>query len=212
MFLLWQLVQRNLSVQGFRSLMTACSAALLFFHGAALAADVRLKNRYTFDGMTNGNIDADVVLAANVADESRMICNVMFQGIIEAVDADKLKAILQKMSDEQKGRVCFDSPGGSFAEGIKVAELLAVEGVGTGIESGATCLSACALAFMGGRVPFGGIGTGQLNRFLHVRGALGFHAPFVGGSASSQDVVPAAKLVEAYNAAVRAVNQLVKLG
>lgn len=177
----------------------------------AISADIKSINKRTFDDMNNGNIDADISMSANLVNDAAMICNVVVSGSITPGDAEQLDRILSAYPELNQVRVCFDSPGGSFAEGIKIAALLADKGIGTGIDAGAQCYSACALAFMGGRSPFGGLGTGTLNRYLHVRGKLGFHAPYIGGHASNTSV-PAEKLVEAYNAAVNATNQLVKLG
>lgn len=46
--------------------------------------------------------------------------------------------------------VCLDSPGGGLPEALKRAALFRERGIGTRLESGARCESACALLFMAG--------------------------------------------------------------
>ncbi|MCH2094184.1 MAG: hypothetical protein MK160_03610 [Rhodobacteraceae bacterium] len=76
---------------------------------------------------------------------------------------------------QESYRVCFDSPGGSLIEGIELGKYLFHNHVGSAVSKRASCLSACAVAFMGG-VDFSDNGL-QNNRVLLVRGALGFHSP-----------------------------------
>ena len=82
-------------------------------------------------------------------------CSLSLSGPIEPGDADDLKTFLaqngiQEWDLYRKDRICLDSPGGSFSEGVKLAKLFNLRGIGTGVEAGKRCESACALAFMGG--------------------------------------------------------------
>jgi hypothetical protein len=67
-------------------------------------------------------------------------------------------------------RLCLNSPGGDYREGLRVAGYLMEKSVGTAVAEGGECYSACAIIFMGGTFPW----KGELNRYLHVRGILGF--------------------------------------
>jgi hypothetical protein len=80
------------------------------------------------------------------------------------------------------------SEGGNFEETIRIVEMMLgfllpqssndLELV-TEIEAGDKCLSACAFIFMAGMECSG---TGVIctpSRYLHVKGTLGFHAPFL---------------------------------
>jgi hypothetical protein len=77
--------------------------------------------------------------------------------------------------DERTVSICLNSKGGSFSEGIKLAELLFNRGLTTVIEYGSECYSACATIFMAGVIPE------QIApmRKLSVGGILGFHAPYL---------------------------------
>lgn len=74
-------------------------------------------------------------------------------------------------------RLCMDSPGGALAEGVAMARLLREARIGTAVGRGARCLSACAVAFMGGTAELEGRMPPQRDRVLHPLGTLGFHAP-----------------------------------
>ena len=108
-------------------------------------------------------------------------CAVSLTGPIEKGDADRLKAFLAENNfpewDQYRtGRICLDSPGGSFSEGVELAKLFNTQGFGTGVEAGKRCESACALAFMGG-TKIGDEEFRSPHRVLHPRAKLGFHAP-----------------------------------
>jgi len=96
-------------------------------------------------------------------------------------DSDQLAAALQSL--EQQGGLAatgpravvdFDSTGGSLDEGMRMGRVLRRFGVGTLIRAGDRCLSACALAFLGGATP--GPEGAVANRSLEIGGQLGFHA------------------------------------
>lgn len=81
--------------------------------------------------------------------------------------------------------VCLDSPGGSLLEGTRIAALVEENRIGTVIDDGAVCLSACSIIFMLGAVDGGELTTDigenrvllEFSRRLHVNGTLGFHRP-----------------------------------
>ena len=137
-----------------------------------------------------------------------MSCFLRLSGVIEKGDADRLKALLIQIygsadaynplySDEYHGqRLCLDSQGGSFAEAIRIADLITGK-LGTAVSRGATCLSACSIVFMAGSVSTESDAGIVANRKLHAGGTLGFHAPSLvvpGGSYSEGQVNTAYKI------------------
>lgn len=122
-------------------------------------------------------------------------CIARLSGPIEAGDAGRLRALLGRLAGEPRyaafmsvhadpfemslmepRNLCLDSRGGSYTEAIRLIEVVH-GGLGTVVAAGAECLSACSLVFMAGSHNTG-TDIGILpNRFLHVDGRLGFHAP-----------------------------------
>src|SRR5437870_8983810 len=79
------------------------------------------------------------------------------KGIIVPGDTAKFQAIYEPIAktftnigDEQSVRIFFDSPGGSYIEGLLLGRYLHRSGLGTYIRRGDACFSACAMAFLGG--------------------------------------------------------------
>lgn len=137
-----------------------------------------------------------------------------YTGPVEAGDSQRLrKRLTQHLSNtnvfcetEMPAVIYLDSPGGNFSEGIKLAALFRQLGVGTIISPGAECLSACAVAFLGGtRHLCLDSDTGGYRRLMP--GArLGFHAPRLllpNRNYNNQQVTAA------YDTAVKQVGQLV---
>ena len=102
-------------------------------------------------------------------------CTHRFTGPIENGDAAAFEAI--PTDDENYAMLCLDSPGGSFGEAIRIAKIFSGKNIGTRIDAGATCESACALIFMSGRHVSSQTENITRLRILHPQGKLGFHAP-----------------------------------
>ncbi|MBS0520647.1 MAG: hypothetical protein JSR90_18260 [Proteobacteria bacterium] len=102
-------------------------------------------------------------------------------GLFEAGDADKLRRQLVELKTStppEPGKplttVELSSSGGDLVEGFKVGYLFREFDVATVVRKGDSCLSACALAFLGGtisHVP----PTVVLGRSIEVGGIVGFH-------------------------------------
>jgi hypothetical protein len=80
-------------------------------------------------------------------------------GIIEAGDSFHLRAALariraqgDRIPDQPLAIVELDSPGGDMLEGLNLGYLFREFDVMTSVRKGAMCLSACAMAFLGGTV------------------------------------------------------------
>lgn len=116
-------------------------------------------------------------------------CAITLAGRIEAGDAARLEAAIAEAKTrvppflsaspdtQQRRRICLDSPGGALAEGVAIAELLRRQVFGTLVPRGASCLSACAVAFMGGTAYDDPTVPPFPDRVLHPTARLGFHAP-----------------------------------
>ncbi len=141
-------------------------------------------------------------------------CNISLSGPIEKGDARKLRSAFNDGKFHSEGpyaKLCLDSRGGLYSEALVLAEFLLNNFVSTVVPDGAECYSACAIVFMAGleRQEEGGRGVA---RSLHVGGKLGFHAPFI-----SLEQLPDARygkqdVFKTYQAAVRGIQKLVKLG
>ena len=103
-------------------------------------------------------------------------CDYVYSGPVEEGDADKIDTMIPATS--MGTRLCLDSPGGDFIEGLKMFHSIwNKDSIETYVRNGDGCFSACAIAFSGGsRV----VGTGAIRSSAAViePGArLGFHAP-----------------------------------
>lgn len=111
-----------------------------------------------------------------------MNCDATLEGTIILGDAERLSEFIRVYDLTTRWRfanttvLCMDSPGGNFSEGIKLGEAIAYDGITTAIGNGARCESACAIAFMYGRVYHPEMRYAP-SRQVHPLGVLGFHAP-----------------------------------
>ncbi|UDL87985.1 ATP-dependent Clp protease proteolytic subunit [Mesorhizobium sp. PAMC28654] len=109
---------------------------------------------------------------------------VKLSGEVTTGDLSKLKNILAGFDTEGRneydGRVqlYLDSPGGSYSEGLAVADYVRKEGISTRVTSDAVCLSACAIIFMHG-VARDPDETAYLDRKIEIGARVGFHAPYL---------------------------------
>lgn len=167
---------------------------------------------------------------------TRASCNIRLTKVVSAGDLKRLKQALQQvdralsrqladapLAEVWGGRnptVCLNSPGGNYAEALKIAEFLLKDearppeagwiGVTTYVERGAECLSACALIFMAGKFVDRG-GETTPNRILHVGGRLGFHAPYVDPTLLDDKSYSRDELAAAHAAATVAISSAIKL-
>ena len=117
---------------------------------------------------------------------------VRLTGEIVPGDAEKLRAVVTKGLQDislANGRdyapvpgdnlvvVSFDSPGGDFRTGIEIGKVIRELSMPTLVENDASCLSACAVAFMSGYLLQVESDPERL-RVVEAGGRLGFHRPF----------------------------------
>lgn len=150
----------------------------------------------------------ELALAANVerVQGSSIGCTIKLTGTIVDGDAEKVGAVLKEAYQlEGPVRVCFDSPGGSYLEGLEIAK---VNYAPTGVDDGDRCESACFLAFMSGIIDRMEDRVYLADRVMHPRAKVGLHAPSLNvdsGSFSSDE------LNKAYQIALQTIAELLNL-
>ncbi|MBV8394251.1 MAG: hypothetical protein JOY81_13805 [Alphaproteobacteria bacterium] len=85
-------------------------------------------------------------------------------GFIAEGDAERMRAVLSALKrgalDAPLATVELSSPGGDLAEGVKLGYLFREFDVATRVRRGDTCISSCALAFVGGTTSHAGSHAG----------------------------------------------------
>ncbi len=126
---------------------------------------------------------ANTAQAARITPGKAGLCRVTLEGEIAPGDVEKLRAApmdipiwWSNFEDGSWAAICLDSPGGSLSSGLELARYVLDNRIGTIIDDGAECLSACALIFMFGTA-HQHESVALTNRRLHVGGRLGFHQP-----------------------------------
>jgi hypothetical protein len=170
-------VSRSVLAAALASLAHACLTSVFLLAAPAVHA-------MTF-GVTTTSVDAPGA-PARVAHEIRAT------GSFERGDTDQLAAILQGIKGRGGTRpgdplavIAFDSRGGVLEEGMRMGRLLRQHGAATLVRTGNRCLSACALAFLGGS-KLGSSGA-EPSRWLEIGGQLGFHAFYAARDVDARD-------------------------
>lgn len=117
---------------------------------------------------------ADISISGTVNDGWGDLQKIVLSGKIVKGDAKRIGKIVT----EDSSIVFLKSSGGDYREGLALAELFKAKKVRTAVASGDSCLSACAIAFLGGSA-YGEEGTEPFARTIGVQARLGFHAPFI---------------------------------
>lgn len=151
---------------------------------------------------TSAAVDAAEIRKLGAGQHER--CSHILEGKIEPGDLAKFQSVFRvEDSNDNISILCMNSQGGNFAEGIEIALYLREAAVGTHVDKTNTCLSACAIAFMGGRIALDD--SSGPRRSLEPGGLLGFHAPEPDISFATNDRV----LIEtAYTSAISAIGHL----
>jgi len=139
-------------------------------------------------------------------------CTHKMVGEIVAGDAEKLAAMIDNLPGQDHDNlnfiICMDSTGGKLNEGLRIGALLNENYFGTYVPKGATCLSACAVAFMHGTIAAWEYLV--TFRMLHPEATLGFHAPALGIEANADQMVPFALVQGAYQATMTTIADIVE--
>ena len=112
-----------------------------------------------------------------------------YEGMTTGGDLDTLKLMYQRFvacdlscsgpEGMPTAVLTMNGPGGSYAEGLALADFLRANHIATVVERGMKCYSACAFAFLGGSAWSSqeGIGT-YIDRMVEPGSTVGFHAPY----------------------------------
>ena len=154
-----------------------------------------------------------VVTAATVERYSDPVmgCSILLSGFITEGDSIKLAELAQEMNEEGsfRHRICFNSPGGSFVEGVRLAQTIQeTMGLGSAIADGHICESACAIAFMAGGWAGGEEDDRSVKPIMHPHSRLGFHAPSIEVQTGQYTELQVKK---AWNVAIQAVSEIVNM-
>jgi hypothetical protein len=95
-------------------------------------------------------------------------------GPIEPGDADKIEKLI---SEDGYTILSLNSEGGNYLEALAIAKVLDDSTVMTIVEDGASCLSACAIAFLGGNQDTDDSGDYAAARSIAPTAKLGFAPP-----------------------------------
>src|SRR5690554_6037482 len=96
------------------------------------------------------------IKAAEVRTSERSACVIELVGEIVPGDYEKVSALAKKSFPEDilestaANTICLDSAGGNLYEAVQLAKLFYEEGIGTVVDAGQECYSACAVMFMMG--------------------------------------------------------------
>jgi hypothetical protein len=96
---------------------------------------------------------------------------VLATGEITAGDADRLSAYLVSLPRKKNTAIYLSSTGGDLHEAMRLGRLFRERGIKTVVEGNSDCVSACALAFLGGTD-----NQGKPWRSSTTSSRLGFHA------------------------------------
>ena len=178
----------------FRKLMDVITGC---FTGANLVA---------FSIVATGVIIGSQLWAATISQSnSDPDCDYILSGTIEEGDAQRLMEIILPSSFGSV--LCLNSDGGSFLEGIRLFRAVWESGtIVTRVRPHTECISACALAFLGGSRE---VGTGFIRssaRILDPGGQVGFHAPAL--IAPTTEDYSHLEIQMAYEIAIRSVSDL----
>lgn len=140
-------------------------------------------------------------------------CDMTLKGEITAGDVERLAEAYEQARRYPKipgvdPKLCLDSLGGNYDEGLRLIEwLMRTRNITTVVDRGAQCYSACALLFMFGNHSFGD-GMISPRRKIHVKAKLGFHTPHITPTVDSSQALLSAK---AYRAGIRAIGRLLEV-
>lgn len=114
------------------------------------------------------------------------LTHIRLSGVIEEGDADQLRALLARLHPSPGkpfATIELSSNGGDVYEGLKIGYLLREFDVASLVRKGDFCLSACALAFLGGTASH--LPPNLLpDRRIEIGGEVGFHNFFINPSSS----------------------------
>lgn len=115
--------------------------------------------------------------------ERKVALHLHLSGPIDGTEIDALSEVLGTLDiatlapQARQIEITLDSAGGGFADGLRLADFFDAQIIATRVQAGARCLSACALAFLGGSRWDPDLAFVTSRRVVEPGASLGFHAP-----------------------------------
>jgi hypothetical protein len=148
--------------------LSSLLCAILFWFGVGVAGAVT----FTVDSKSVPGLNPKTPIVLN---------SIQVTGLFEPGDADRLRTLLTRLRTTSVATpgmplatASLSSPGGDLYEGLNVGYLFKEFDVATLVHNGDLCLSACALAFLGGTASHSPP-TLVPNRSIQIGGQVGFH-------------------------------------
>jgi hypothetical protein len=189
------------------SLPTVPMSALALSLWMAGHADAATIERYS-DPVMGCDILVSGTIASGDAEALRTLLAASDQEIAQSMDYHIVGEPMIGMRPPGSRRVCFNSNGGSFSEGLRMAEVLIEYRKGSAVGPNMICESACALAFMGGSTAVSQVErSDDTDRVLHPNALLGFHAPSLVIQNGQYDEATVAQAYGVALAALRALSE-----
>ena len=158
-------------------------------------------------------------------------CSILLEGEIQDGDSENIDALFDWDSgplegiaitgfiedgylheEERAHALCLNSNGGDFDEALEIleSEAFTLYRVVTVVPENATCLSACALVFLGGTYSTSNSDGGNTIplRVMHATARIGLHSPIVADVDKLPEVLPREAVVDFFAAGTEAVRRL----
>lgn len=169
---------------------------------------VRRASKAISIGLVLATLNSWFAFAANieVTKDDKGFPYLRLSGEIVLQDAAKLSEILSGLSKKRGyvggslATIELEGPGGSLSAGIQIGYLLREHEVETYVRAGKVCMSACALAFIGGTTGFATGGKAPA-RFLDPGARLGFHGFYLSANKATADDTTSANSVDGFTLA-----------
>ena len=126
---------------------------------------------------------ADITIEPDPSRKDRTL--VLLKDRIEPKDGEKFKTLAGHLTGAVL--VAFASPGGKMLDAMQIGRMIRMKGWATSVPPGATCSSACALAWLGGTT-----------RYMWQTARVGFHAAYNKKDDGAEISAPGNALVGAY--------------
>jgi len=160
---------------------------------------------------------------------ARSPCHIRLEGTIKNGDLKRLQQALARIGHDKwlpwpPIGLCLDSRGGSYMAAIRIAKAMLGKSdnssaprpnwgsIWTVVAEEDECYSACAVIFMAGNI-LEDLHLGPtINRYLHVRGQLGFHSPYLAFTEKADVNFSGETVKKAFRQGTLAVRELTRLG
>lgn len=143
----------------------------------------------------------------NTSYSNERIVILRLSGVISDGDAEQVSKRVGRLRGGDRIAIELESPGGSYLEGVKLAKLFREKKIATVVRNDKHCMSACAIAFLGGARGFAY--NSRMMRLIEPRAKVGFHAPYLELPPSDQHT--SVEISDAFQISVKVMNEIAEL-